>query len=160
MSLSKFELYHGAVLLQIIRNPAVNIKLIDKSDDLEWSSYEVISKNTTHKVFVKSTSKVSISKSKSPYYYAGFSFSISDINRLRKINEDRNLLICLVCADKEICTLNWSDIDELRLLFIKESASIRISWTNGSRLRIKCRGKELESTVPRNRLKMYNWVNV
>jgi hypothetical protein len=33
MPLSQFELYHGAVLSQIIRNPRINVKLFERNDD-------------------------------------------------------------------------------------------------------------------------------
>lgn len=158
MSLLKYELYHGAVLLQVIKNPSISVKLIDKNDNLEWSAYEVISDDTIHKIFVKVSGKVCLSKSKKPYYYTGFTFNESDIIKLRSIKDDRNLLICLVCADKEICTLNWKDIDDLRLFSKKEATSIRVSWHEKSSIRVKCRGIKLNRTVPRRRLKDYNWV--
>lgn len=155
MSISKFELFHGAVLSQIIRSPMISIKLLEKSADFEWGAYEISDNLITHKVFVKSCAKVRNGlKNKS---YANFSFSEMDILKLRKIDTGKNLLVCLVCADKEICTLEWEDIDAGRLLFEKTSTNIVVSWTKGSSLRIKCRGKLLDTTIPRNRLKTFRW---
>ncbi|MDP3970913.1 MAG: hypothetical protein Q8P90_04385 [bacterium] len=155
MTISKFELYHGVVLSQIIRSPRINIKLLEKSDDFEWSAYEITDNQSTHKVFVKSTSNVRIGKKE--VHYSSFTFSESDISKLREIETEKNLLICLVCADNEVCTLEWEDIDNTRLLFEKKSTSVIVSWNNNTRLHVKCRGKILEYTIPRNRLKTFNW---
>ncbi len=155
MAISKFELYHGAVLCQIIRSTLVNVKLLEKSDDFEWSAYEITDNHITHKIFVKSTSGVRIGRK--GRHYSSFTFTESDIVKLREIQTDKNLLICLVCADQEVCTLEWHDIDLMRLLFDKEVASVIVSWNSNTRLHVKCRGTTLGYTIPRNRLKLYNW---
>lgn len=155
MPISKFELYHGVVLCQMIRSPRISVKLLEKSNNFDWSAYEISDNQITHKVFVKSTSNVRIGRKNR--HYASFTFSDSDITKLRQIETDKNLLICLVCANQEVCTLEWHDVDLMRLLFEKGVASVIVSWNNNTRLRVKCRGKLLNYTIPRNRLELYNW---
>jgi hypothetical protein len=155
MPISKFELYHGVVLSQIIRSPQISLKLLDKNTDIEWSAYEIFVKDITHKVFVKSTSNVR--KGRKGIEYSVFTFSKSDILRLRRIESHKNLLICLVCANREICTLEWEDIDAMRLLFETTPTAVIVSWEKNTRLHVKCRGESLNYTVPRNRLKLFNW---
>lgn len=155
MALSKFELYHGVVLSQIIRSPRISVKMLEKSDDFEWSAYEITDNSITHKVFVKSTSIVRLGRKEK--HYSSFTFSEADIIKLREIDTGKNLLVCLVCADNEVCTLEWEDIDNMRLLFEKDVASVIISWRINSRLHVKCRGKVLDYTIPRNRLKIFSW---
>ena len=42
MSLSKFELYHGAVLTQVVRNPEMSLKLIERdSKKHSWGMYNI-----------------------------------------------------------------------------------------------------------------------
>ncbi len=156
MSISKFELYHGVVLCQIIRSPRVSVKLLEKSSTFEWSAYEISDNQITYKVFVKSTSNVRVGRK--GRHYSSFTFTVSDISKLRQIETGKNLLICLVCADQEVCTLEWQDIDLMRLLFEKQVTSVIVSWNKNTRLHVKCRGKHLGYTVPRNRLALYNWL--
>lgn len=155
MSTAQFELYHGIVLAQIIRSPKINLKLLERNNEYGWGTYEVIDNQTIHRVFIKFTSQVK--KSRKGSSYCQFTFSVDDINKLRQIETDRNLLICLVCSDEEVCTLEWEDIDEARLLFEKVDTSISVSWTKNSSLHVKCRREEISRTVPRNRLKNFNW---
>lgn len=155
MSIPKFELYHGVVLSQIIRSPRISVKLLEKNSNLEWSAYEITDNEITHKVFVKSTSNVR--KGRKEKRYSSFTFSASDIIKLRQIESSKNLLVCLVCADNEVCTLGWEDIDNMRLLFEKTSTSIIVSWRENTSLHVKCRGEVLGYTIPRNRLKTFNW---
>lgn len=155
MPISKFELYHGVVLCQIIRSPRVSVKLLEKSDTFEWSAYEITDNQITYKVFVKSTSGVRIGRKSK--HYSSFTFTESDILKLRQIETDKNLLVCLVCADQEVCTLEWQDVDMMRLLLEKEVTSVIVSWNKNTRLHVKCRGNPLSYTIPRNRLELYNW---
>lgn len=132
MALGQFELYHGAVLAEIVRNPKINLKLIERNTDHGWGAYEVIDNATIHRVFIKSTSQ--IRKGRKGSCACTFTFSESDIKKLRQIEADRNLLICLVCSDAEICTLEWADIDELRLLFETTVAGVGVYWNKNTSL--------------------------
>lgn len=44
MALSFFELYHGAVLSQIVRNPEINLKLFERNSNDGWSIFKVTDK--------------------------------------------------------------------------------------------------------------------
>lgn len=156
MPISKFELYHGVVLCQIIRSPKVSVKLLEKSATFEWSAYEISDNQVTYKVFVKSTALVRVGRKNK--HYSSFTFTESDIVKLRQIESDKNLLICLVCANQEVCTLEWQDIDLMRLLFEKQVTNVIVSWQKNTRLHVKCRGKLLNYTIPRNRLELYEWL--
>ena len=41
MALLFFELYHGAVLSQIVRNPEINLKLFERNSNDGWSIYKI-----------------------------------------------------------------------------------------------------------------------
>lgn len=153
MSLAQFELYHGAVLSQIIGNPKVNVKLFERNSDHGWGAYEVSDNETTYRVVIKATAQVR--KGRKGNCACVFTFSQADVDRLRKIEVDRHLLICLVCSDAEICTLEWGDIDRLGLLMDKSACSVSVSWAPNTGLHVKCRGVEL--VVPRNKLKNFEW---
>jgi len=53
---AQFELYHGIVLSQIVRNPKINLKLIERNDLYGWGAYEVMDNETTHRIYIKATS--------------------------------------------------------------------------------------------------------
>lgn len=152
---AQFELYHGAVLSQIIRNPLINLKLIERNDSYGWGAYEVTDNSTTHRIYIKWTSQ--ITNRRKGESVCNFTFNEIDIDKLRSIDISRNLLICLVCSDKEICTLEWGDIDDLRLTLERTPANISVSWGPNTSLHVKCRGLELSRTIPRNRLKTFDW---
>ena len=155
MPIANFEKYHGPVLAQIVRSPKINLKLLERREGYEWGVYEVIDNQAVHRIFVKYREQVrsGIKGKKS----CTFIFPESDIKHLREIDSTKNLLICLVCGDQEICVLEWSEIDNSRLLLEKTAASVTVSWITGSSLHIRCRNKKLGSSIPRNRLKEYNW---
>ena len=152
---AQFEFYHGIVLSQIVRNPLINLKLIERSDSYGWGAHEVTDNALTHRIYVKWTSR--IAKYRKGENVCSFTFSETDIDKLRSIDISRNLLICLVCSDKEICTLEWGDIDDLRLTLERTPANISVSWEPSTSLHVKCRGLELSRTIPRNRLKTFDW---
>lgn len=152
--LKDFELYHGAVIIQILRNPGKSIKLFEKSPDYSWSEYEISDNLGNYKVFIKSTSNVTRRKNNDR---CNFTFSSADIARLKDICET-NVIICLVCEKEAICTLTWEDVDELGFLRSKEQCSLSVSWTKGSSLSVKCQGKELSHKIARNRLEKFEWV--
>jgi hypothetical protein len=54
MAISDFEMYHGAVLTQIVRNPDVSLKLIERdSKKYAWGMYGVSSGKKDYVIFVK-----------------------------------------------------------------------------------------------------------
>lgn len=151
--LKDFELYHGAVIIQILRNPGKSIKLFEKTPEYSWGEYEIADNLSNYKLFIKSTSNIITRKDN---YRATFTFSDEDIKRLRDICET-NVLICLVCEKHVICTLTWEEIDELGFLRCKEQCSISVSWSKGSSLCVKCKGVELSHKIARNRLEKFEW---
>jgi len=153
MSLAQFELYHGAVLSQIVGNPKINVKLFERNSDHGWGAYEVTDNATTYRVIIKSTSQ--IRKGRRGGCACAFTFSEADIERLRAIHT--NVLVCLVCSDEEICTLTIEDIDALRISMEKSACSVSVTWARDTGLHVKCRGIELGRVIPRNRLKNFEW---
>jgi len=154
MSLSKFELYHGAVLSQVVRNPGLNLKLFERTDEHGWGEYEVSDNHHTYRLFIKATSQVK--KGRKSRCYSNFTFSVSDVERIRSISG--NVLICLVCGDQEICTLEWEDMDTLQIMRNREVCNVTVSWSSGTELNVKSKFAELPYKVPRNKLKTYSWV--
>lgn len=156
MSISRFEMYHGSVLTQIVRNPKISLKLIERdSAKHSWGMYSIASGSKDYVIFIKSTSNIDKAK-RTQEDYSGFTFALEHIERLKK-HLDKSLLVCLVCHDQIICLLTKSDIEELKLLESKKSCRIAVYWKSGSELRIQSPFAELSHKVARNRLKNYDW---
>ena len=153
MSLSQFELYHGAVLAQVIRNPDITLKLFERNTDQGWASYYVTDNTTDYLLYIKYTSRVTFGIRKKR---CNFTFSLEDIQRLKR-ERDRGILLCLVCDSEEVCLLDKDDIDELGILEKGKACGISVSWTKGSSLTVKSGGRELNKKVARNRLKEFPW---
>lgn len=155
MSLSRFELYHGAVLSQIIRNERASIKLVEKEGDQDWSAYEVSDNKRDYAIYVKSTDK--ITKSRGGERRANFTFSSNDVKSILAHSKEKEIMICLVCSDQEICTLLQDDIKELSFNDEVDSHGVSVSWSKGSGLEVKSNKKSLPRKIPRARLKNYEW---
>ena len=78
---AQFELYHGAVLSQIIRNPLINLKLIERNDSYGWGAYEVTDNSTTHRIYIKWTAQ--ITNRRKGESVCNFTFNEIDIDKLR-----------------------------------------------------------------------------
>lgn len=156
MGISRFEMYHGAVLTQIVRNPEISLKLIERDSAKHgWGMYSIASGSKDYVIFIKSTSKIYKAK-RTQEDYSGFTFAVEHIDKLKQ-HLDKNLLVCLVCYDQNICLLTQSDIEELKLLDSKKSCRIAVYWKYGLELRVISPFTELSHRVARNRLKNYDW---
>lgn len=153
MALSKFELYHGAVLSQVVRNPGLSLKLFERTEEHGWGEYEVSDNHHSYRLFIKSTSQVKAGRK--GRNYSNFTFSLNDIEKLRGVSG--NVILCLVCGDKEICTLEWEDITALGLLRNLEVCNVIVSWFRGTELQVKSKYVELEYKIPRSRLRNFSW---
>jgi len=58
MPTSKFELYHGAVLTQVVRNPGLSLKLFERTGEHGWGEYEVSDNHQVYRLFIKTTTQV------------------------------------------------------------------------------------------------------
>jgi len=155
MSISNIELYHGAVLTQIIRNPDISIKLFERNSEEGWGAYYVFDNLKQYLIYIKYTTNVSIGKKKKR---STFTFSPEDIVRIKRHLGEREIMVCLVCGAEEICLLDERDLDELELLDNHSSfVAVSVSWEKGTSLSVKSRGRELSHKVPRNRLKNFAW---
>lgn len=152
MALSKFELYHGAVLSQMVRSKGISLKLFERNEQHGWGEYEVSDNHFSYRVIIKATATV---KKTRKGFSANFTFSAEDINRIRSVG---SILVCLVCADQEICTLEMEDIQALGLLRKVASCNVIVSWEKGTALHVKSKLETLGYTIPRNRLKTYSWI--
>ena len=154
MGLSEFELYHGAVLTQIVRNPSgVSLKLIERdSEKYGWGMYKIGAGTKDHILVVKSTTKVT----KGRKNYCNFTFSIGDINLIKKY-ESKDLLIALVCHDNHICLLTKSDVISLKILESDKPCRISVYCTKGSQLAVKSTFAEIDHKIGRNSLKSFQW---
>ena len=153
MPLSKFELYHGTVLLQIVRSKGISLKLFERNEQHGWSEYEVSDNHFSYRVMIKSTATVRKPRNR---FSSNFTFSAEDINRIR--NTPGSILVCLVCADQEICTLEMEDVHALGLLRKVESSNVIVFWSKGTALHVKSKLETLKYTIPRNRLKTFSWI--
>jgi hypothetical protein len=155
MAISKFERSHGVVLSQVVRNPGLSLKLFERREDLTWGEYEVSDNQHVYRLIIKSTENI-ISGRGGKTKRAQFIFTVKDINYLSSINS--NILICLVCADEEICTLERKDIDNLGILKHDRACNVSVSWGKGTELSVKSGALDLDYKIPRNRLKTFSWV--
>lgn len=156
MGISPFEMYHGAVLTEVVRNPEISLKLIERdSEKHSWGMYSIASGRSDYVLFIKSTSKINFAKRKEEYY-SNFTFSLEHIGRFKKYS-NKVMLLCLVCYDQNICLLTKTDIDELKLLESKKACRISVYWNPGSGLRIASSLAKLSHKVARNKLKNYDW---
>lgn len=154
MGLSKFEMYHGAVLTEVVRNPEMSLKLIERdSEKHSWGMYSIISGNKDYVLFIKSTAQIRKGKKEDS---SKFTFSIEDIKRLKNVL-GKELIVCLVCHDEHICLLTKNDINDLKILDRDKTCGISVYWKERAELRIKSPFAELGHKVPRNRLKKFEW---
>ena len=153
MSISPFELYHGAVLSQVVRHPKTALKLIERKDNQGWASYGVTDNAADYLLYIKYASKHAYSKKRKKY---NFTFSPQDISRLKK-KKDEKVLVCLVCGSEEICLLDNDDLKELQLWGINKYRNVSVSWIGGSSLTVRSGGNKLRHKIARNRLKNFPW---
>jgi hypothetical protein len=155
MALSNFELYHGAVLTQIVRNPSdVSLKLIERDSEKHgWGMYSIAAGSRDYILVVKSTSRIARGRK---FHYCNFTFSSTDIARIDKY-ETKNLLIALVCKKELIGFLVKPEIDTLKILKKKKSCRVSVYWTKGSQLTVKSSFGEVPHKISRHALKHFKW---
>jgi hypothetical protein len=152
MAISKKEMYHGAVLYQVVSNPNFSLKLIERDKDEHGSGmYEVTTNTMEYVLLIKYRSQMRLSKT-----CCDFTFLPTHIKSLRRY-PDKELLVCLVCHDNHICALTRKDIDELKLLQSSNACAVTVSWQKNSELTVRSRYSELPWKIPRNRLKTFPW---
>ena len=154
MSISKFEMYHGAVLSQVTRNPEMSLKLIERDKEKQsWGMYCVIAGKSDYILFIKSTSKINDGKK---FTYSNLTFSTNNLERLKKYTS-KEIIICLVCHDELICYLTKSDINELKLLDSCKSCRVTVYWNKGTGLTVGSTFAKLTHKISRSRLKNFEW---
>ncbi len=152
MALSTKEMYHGAVLYQVVSNPEFSLKLIERDKNKHGSGmYEVTTNTKCYVLFIKYRSQTRLGVS-----CCDFSFLPTHIDSLRRYH-GKELLVCLVCHNNHICVLTRRDIDELRLLQSNDSCGVTVHWQRGSELTVRSKHSELPWKIPRNRLKTFPW---
>ena len=154
MALSQFELYHGAVLTQIVRNPGnLSLKLIERDSEKHgWGMYAIGAGKKDYILVVKSTARITEGRK----IYCNFTFSVEDINLIKKY-KNKELLIALVCHKNHICLLTKSDVISLTILESDKSCRLSVYWTRGSGLTVKSTFAELDHKISRNTLKNFQW---
>ena len=154
MALSQFELYHGAVLTQIVRNPGnLSLKLIERDSEKHgWGMYAIGAGKKDYILVVKSTAKVIEGRKN----YCNFTFSTEDLNLIKKY-KNKELLIALVCHNKHICLLTKKDVLSLKILDSIKTCRVSAYWTKGSELTVKSTFDELNYKITRNALKNFKW---
>lgn len=152
MAILKKEMYHGAVLYQVVRNPDSSIKLIECDKNKHgYGMYEVTTNTKNYVLLIKYRSET-----RPGWTCCDFTFLPQHIEDLRKYR-DKELLICLVCHSNHVCLLTQRDIDELKLLQRNGSCGVTVSWEKGSELKVRSKHSQLPWKIPRNRLKNLQW---
>ncbi len=153
MPLSKFKMYHGAVLTEVVRNPEMSLKLIERdSQRHSWGMYAIAAGKKDYILFCKSTAKIFVGRKN----YSNFTFSVDDIRRIKE-HFNQEILVCLVCHNQHICLLTKAEIEELKILDDNKSCRISVYWKQGTELTVKSTYAELSGKVARSRLKNFVW---
>jgi len=91
MAISNKEMYHGAVLYQVVSNPDFSLKLIGKDkDEHDSGMYEVTTNTKDYVLYIKYRSQT-----RPGDLCCDFSFLPTHINNLRRY-PDKEFLVCLV----------------------------------------------------------------
>ncbi len=156
MSIAKYELYHGAVLTQIVRNPKkLSLKLIERNkDEHGWAMYSISAGKEDYILFVKTTGKITQGRKDR---YCNFTFSLGDIELLNRY-KDKKLLVVLVCGEEQICLLTRKEVAFLRILESSKSCNVTVSWSRGSQLSVKSSYARLGYKIARSALRNYQWL--
>lgn len=155
MAVSKFELYHGIVLAQMVRHPKINVKLISRDENQHWAFYDVMDNQDEYVVYMKYASKPANVESKRRY---NFTFTPQDISRIKQeMQGNKKILVCLVCGNEEVCLLMKEDLDELELWGIENNRNLAVTWVKNSKLTVKSGGRELSHKIARDRLRSFKW---
>ena len=88
--------------------------------------------------------------------YSNFTFSPEHIERIKKYF-NKEVLICLVCHDQQICLLTKREIQGLKILDKNKSCRLSVYWKEGTELTVKSTYTELGHKVARTRLKKFEW---
>lgn len=152
MSIKEFELYHGAVITQLLRSESpLTLRMIETKPTEAWSTYII---NDEVNLVIKHSLSPRISK-KSNQITWQFIFSIDQIRQLNSANTWSSL----VCASKdlsnkfmEICLIDLSQINDLLDISSLKQQSILVKRIDGKSLRVTSRRIEHEILIPKNRL--------
>ncbi len=153
MSISAFEMYHGIVLSQVVRNTKTSLKLIEKKEDQAWGAYKVMDNVNEYLLYVKYSSKDTNTEKRKRF---NFTFTPEDMKRIERDRKD-HVLVCLVCGREEVCVLTEKDLDELELWNIDKTRNVSVYWVKGSSLSVRSKGRDLPYKIPRNRLRNFEW---
>ncbi len=160
MALRELELYHGAVLAQIVRTKEPSLRLVERDETQHGRGMYVVSAgNKEYLIYVKHASKVKKGQKRGPSW-CQFTFSERDAKGLEKNwkrGQEKKLLLCLVCGKEHICTLEGGEVDALRLLEIRKPSAVRVEWTAKSCLWVRRGEFEVRHKVARDRLRKYRW---
>jgi hypothetical protein len=155
MAISTKEMYHGAVLYQIVGNPDFSLKLIERDkDEHDSGMYEVTTNTKDYVLYIKYSARPQFRFGGDSFCY--FNFASTHINSLHRY-PDKEFMVFLVCHTNHVCVLTRQDLDRLGLLQSNEDCGVTVSWQSGSELTVKSKYTTLPYKIPRNRLKNFDW---
>ncbi|MHB0980497.1 MAG: hypothetical protein ACYC5Q_10600 [Thermoleophilia bacterium] len=137
MKVQEKDLFHGAVLTQIVEDPS--FKALNKASP-HYGHYLV---NTDKQVFVKYRTGGT-----SPWQFVFSSDELQVIERAEKSGD--SLLLCLVCGQVTVCALDASEIKTVLDLAQVRSQWISVEVPSGGSCHVRGSAGSLKRTVPHN----------
>ena len=141
MAIKQFQLFHGAVLTQLVRNDRpLTLRMIETHPDDAWAVYTI---NDQVDLFIKHcASPRGLTRQRGASRWQ-FVFSPEQIAQLRALAAEREVHSALVCGrrdlkegDMHVCLLNMKELVQLIDLESASTQSITVKYLPGKKLRV------------------------
>ncbi len=155
MSIRKFELYHGAVLVKIVRR-SKSLTLFERGDDTAWAAYLV---NDTACIYVKTSDQRGGDRSGAARF--SYTFQPAELGFLAEQRNTRGpacVFAALVCGDKEVALVTVDELARCIDLGATTAQNMTVLVQAGQSLRVygPLNGNAGPVPVARNRIDTYD----
>lgn len=140
MKIQDKDIYHGAVLTQIVEHSSFTA--LNKADG-KYGHYIV---NHDIHLFVKvaKESMKGLTKEDEKQTWQ-FTFNESDLQSIRnEITPNKKLFMCLVCGQNTICVLNVEQLKQIINITSEESQWVKVEYASGERIQVRGSMKDLD----------------
>lgn len=150
MAIRKFELYHGAVLVKIVRRSR-SLTLFERGSDTAWAAYLV---NDKVCLYVTSSDQRGVSNGDARFSYT---FQPQETKFLRDqlaLRGEGGVFLALVCEDQEVALLDSAQARRCIDLESSKAQNLTVLIPAGKSLRVygPLNGRSAMLTVSRNRI--------
>ena len=96
----EFELFHGIVLTKLLRNEKpTTLRMIETNPQQAWAAYEINDEVTLYVKYRSGPHTLSRGQGGQSWTFA---FSLSELEKIRALEDDKQVYLALVCAKKSI----------------------------------------------------------